>query len=113
MHLDVNHRTVTFEIDTGSGLTIVSRDAYERLFSKYRMETCKLNVLRQLHVNVTHENKQFSHLKTVVLKGSGVNLLGGEWLNQIRLNWNNLIRCSSHINDDQQDDGLQSCRAKT
>ena len=91
MNLDVIHRTVTFEIDH-------SHPRYLRTVI-YRMETCKLNVksyagetipgLGQLHVNVTHENKQFSHLKMVVLRKEVVLTLGREWLNQIQWNWNN------------------------
>ena len=33
INLEVNSKTITFEIDTGTGLTIVSQDTYERLLS--------------------------------------------------------------------------------
>ena len=35
----------------------------------------------------------------VVLKGNGVNFLGREWLIQIQLDWNNVMKCSSIISE--------------
>ena len=42
--LEVNHKMVLFEIDTGSGLTIISENTYEKLFYCNSLQPCRMNV---------------------------------------------------------------------
>ena len=71
------------------------------------MEECKLPVesytgeeipvMGQLYVDVRHQQNKFVNLRMVILKGHGVNLVGREWLTKIKLNWNNVMTCSSSV----------------
>ena len=73
------------------------------------MEECKLTVklytgeeipvMGQLYVDVRYQKNEFVNLRMVILKGHGVNILGREWLNKIKLNLNNVMTCSSVINE--------------
>ena len=43
-------------------------------------------VLGSLEVDVSYENEMFT-LPLIVVQGSGLSLLGQNWLQQIKLNW--------------------------
>ena len=76
------------EIDTGSGLAIISETTYRNYFVKYdlinnvRLKTCsgeRLLVLGYVKVDV-------------VYGGTNVNLLGRSWLSVIKLDWNSVFK---------------------
>ena len=52
----------------------------------------ELDVLGKIYVEVSCNSKKHSHMKVLVLKGTGVNLLGRNWLNVMQLDWNSVIR---------------------
>jgi hypothetical protein len=99
--LSLNKNLITFEIDTGSGITIISQETYNSHFSDipltpttaviktYSKES--LSILGKIKVDVTCNEKVYTNLRVFVLEGSGVNLLGRNWLNVIKLNWNLII----------------------
>ena len=89
--LGIQDSTIKFEIDTGSRITLISKRILYA-FSKptvNRYETLK--VLGKLIIDVSYENKIYNRLPLYVIKGSGVNLLGRNWMALMRLNWENIF----------------------
>ena len=90
--LKVNGKVVEFEIDTGSGVTIMSRSAAEHLFgqvaytsSSQKLHTYaghQLEVVGRLNVTVSHGRRR-RKLPLYVINGAGPNLLGRAWLKQL------------------------------
>ena len=50
-----------------------------------------LKVLGKLIIDVSYENKIYNRLSLYIIKGSGVNLLGRNWMALMRLNWENIF----------------------
>ena len=53
-----------------------------------------LHVLRNIYVELTHNDKTYNPLKLFVLEGNGVNLVVRSWLSDIHLDWNSRLRRS-------------------
>ena len=93
----VDNQSIEFEIDTGSGITIISESCYNKLFPNEELRSSKMTVktysneilpvLGKRDVDVTYNGIKYGPLKLVILKGEGVNLLGRNWINQIRIDW--------------------------
>lgn len=92
-----NGMKVTFEVDTGCGVTIVSKQQYTQLWkktAKSELNPCslklktytgeRLGVLGMAHVKVQHENTEKT-LPVVVVDGGGPNLLGRSWLQELAM----------------------------
>ena len=94
--MGIQDSTIKFEIDTGSGITLISEREYCMHFQNVSLTGTKikartyanepLNVLGKLIINVSYENKIYSRLPSYIIKGSGVNLLGRNWIALMRLN---------------------------
>ena len=94
--MGIQDSTIKFEIDTGSGITLISEREYCMHFQNVSLTGTKikartyanepLNVLGKLIINVSYENKIYSSLPSYIIKGSGVNLLGRNWIALMRLN---------------------------
>ncbi|XP_063052002.1 uncharacterized protein K02A2.6-like [Engraulis encrasicolus] len=95
--MNVNGMKVTFEVDTGCGVTILSKQQYTQLWKKTdttELKPCslklktytgeKLGVLGIAQVKVQHENKE-KNLPVVVVGGEGPNLLGRSWLQELAM----------------------------
>ena len=90
--LKVNGKVVEFAIDTGSGVTIMSRSAAEHLFgqvaytsSAQKLHTYagyQLEVMGRLNVTASHGRRR-RKLPLYVINGAGPNLLGRAWLKQL------------------------------
>ena len=101
VQLNVDGKQMTFEIDTGSEITIISENAYKNQFSKLKLERTskivrtysyqELMVLGRLRVSVKYKEKIYSEMKLYVIRGGDANLLGRNWLSVIKLNWNNIF----------------------
>ena len=88
---------MSFEVDTGSGITLISKQTYRNFLSDrnllktdiiiktYSKE--RLTVLGELPVSVQYRENLYSHLKLYVVSGNGANLLGRSWLRHILLDW--------------------------
>ena len=50
-----------------------------------------LKVLGKLIIDFSYENKIYNRLPLCVIKGSGVNLLGHNWMALMLLNWENVF----------------------
>ena len=104
-----------FEIDTHSGLSIMSENTHSLYFQYEQLHNNnvviktysneKLDVLGKLVATVEYNNNHYDKLSLYVIKGNGVNLIGRDWLSIIRLNWDQIFRNinlshqnSTHIN---------------
>lgn len=103
--LENNAASVDFQIDTGSGVSIMNIRQFEELCGKKNLEPAHirltaysgdtLNVLGKTDVNVQiGENR--TTLPLFIVDGSGVPLLGRQWLSSIRLPWHQIL--SSTVN---------------
>ena len=103
--IKINGKHVIMEIDMGAAVFIMCSKSYNSLFPKTALQksTMKLQtymakempVLGQLTVNVTYGYYSGSHTLYVV-KGSGPCLLGRDWLQYIRLDWEAVYMNKSH-----------------
>ena len=105
------------ELDTGSRVSIISLELYNKQFSSTKLVDSKMKLttysgeLLKPHgvMNVTVEYKdQKKRLKVYVISGVGPPLLGRDWLTKIRLDWSNLVRMDKPTADNMflQEDGL-------
>ena len=105
VNVKVNGIPVEFEIDTGSGLSIMSEEMYKTYFLNEQLHNDnvviktysneKLDVLGKLVITVEYNHNTYDKLYLYVIKGNGVNLIGRDWLSVIRMNWNQIF---SNIN---------------
>ena len=96
VELRIQGKPLKFEIDTGASVTLISEQTYYEHYqdrplkkSSLKLKTYTeepLHVLGQITVNVSYNAQQGSYTLYVV-RGSGPNLLGRDWLKHIRLDW--------------------------
>lgn len=96
--LDVNNKTVKFEIDCGAAVTVIGEKQFIEIFGKYRNKLKASDLLLKTYCNtiikvlgyseniVKYKDACYS-LKLYVVPCDKEPLLGREWLRQIRLNW--------------------------
>ena len=105
--LQLNGVQTSMEVDTGAAATVINEETYKRIIdgnsakNRPQMGTTKVKlrtytgelvkVLGTVNVVVNYE-KQEVDLQTLVVDGSGPNLLGGDWLRVLRLNWKELFK---------------------
>ena len=93
------------ELDTGAAISVINESTYKIVLaqqpllrkSNVKLHTYsgeQLSVLGELQVTV-HYNEQKVSLPLIVLQGSGPNLFGRNWLEQIKLNWPQLCTVKS------------------
>ena len=100
--MGIQDSTIKFEIDTSSGITLISEREYYMHFqnlpltgTKIKVQTYAnkpLKVFGKLIIDVSYENKIYNRLPLYVIKGSDVNLLGRNWMALMRLNWENIFK---------------------
>ena len=100
---------MSFEIDTGSGLSIISEKTYRKFFSARKLEKSsiivktyskeRLNVLGFITVEAKLDSIKYPVLKLLVIAGNGINLLGRNWLHVIKLNWSSIFHRHSSCNN--------------
>ena len=99
----INGVDVTMETDTGASLSIISEKTYKKVWPKksapklqptrvnlwtYTRE--KMEVLGKINVMVEINNQKVS-LDLMVVKGDGPSLLGIDWLQKLKLDWNRVF----------------------
>ena len=107
----INGYEVSMELNTGAAISVMNEVTYKTILahqpplqaSNIKLHTYsgeQLIVLGELQVTV-HYNEQTVSLPLIVLKDSGPNLFGRNWLEQIRLNWPQLctVKSSSTLQD--------------
>ena len=98
--------TVTFEVDTGAAVTLISEETYRKHFlskslqkTSVRLKTYtddQVHVLRQITVDVSYGTQKGMYTLFVV-KGSGTNLLGRDWMRHIRLDWKSIASTVNNV----------------
>ena len=99
--MGIQDNTIKFEIDTGSGITVISEREYCMHFQNLPLTGTKikvrtyanepLKVLGKSIIYFSYEIKIYNRLPLCVIKGSGVNVLGRNWMALMRLNWENIF----------------------
>ena len=119
VELQLNGVQTSMEVDTGAAATIINEETYKRIVEgnlmknrqqleaakvRLRMYTGELVKVRgTLNVIVKYE-KQEVELQTLVVEGSGPNLLGRDWLRVLTLNWKELFKM--HVVKNNQESSL-------
>ena len=89
---------MTMELDTGAAVSVISEHTYHPTWpqdrpalqpSSTKLRTYsgeELEVIGSISVQVSYED-QLEELPLLVVRGTGASLLGRNWLQKIRLNW--------------------------
>ena len=98
--MEVSGKQVTFELDTGATVSIMSENVFKSLFPSYRVKQSKLklrtytgesmDILGEASVRVCYQKQQQQQLTLVIAKGAGPTLLGRDWMRAFRLDWNSI-----------------------
>ena len=95
VEIKVNNQNINFEVDTASGKMLISETTYQEKLSNYKLINTKiaiktyanenLNLLGKPSVTVQYKENMFTNFLLYVIAGSGVNLLGCNWLSEVKL----------------------------
>ena len=106
--LCVNEKNIEFEIDTGSGLTIIFENMHKELFNKavllqtnVLLKTYSgehLQVLGRLPVEIKHHGGVYKNLHIFVVKGNGTTLLGRDLLSKMKIDWYSVNKVDNSLN---------------
>ena len=98
--LNVNGKCVSFQLDTGSSVSLMNHTDFVKNFGNIPLRKCDrvlgsysghtIRVVGELDMNVGL-NGVFHNLPLVVVGGSGPPLLGRSWLSHIQLPWKRLF----------------------
>ncbi|XP_062511277.1 uncharacterized protein K02A2.6-like [Corticium candelabrum] len=102
--LTVNGTDVSFEIDTGSAVTIVSRRVWARDLGKMSLSKSKVQlttitgesvkVMGECVIRVQHNHQDLS-LPLLAMDNNGPLLLGRNWLSCVKIDWPHVNRVAS------------------
>ena len=97
--MSINEKPVTFEVDTGAAVTIMSQQVCSKVFLNLKLQPSsvllksytgnQVRVQGEAQVDVSY-GEQRDTFTLHVVKGSGSCLLGWNWLKYIRLNWKSI-----------------------
>ena len=115
--IKVNNQNINFEVDTGSGITLIFETTYQEKLSNYNLTNTKiavktyanesLKVLGKFSVTVQYKENMLTNFPLYVIAGDGVNLLGRNWLSEIKLDWVILFdRCKEKLNNISKTDDI-------
>lgn len=118
--IDINGVAIPMEIDTGAAKTVLGETAYKKTLTgdhsksdKLRPSTDKLQtytgevipILGSTTCAVKYGDFEGT-LPVLVVKGNSPSLLGRNWLEEIRLDWNNIFNIRSEISQDPKTSAL-------
>lgn len=92
VQLTVNGQEIPFEIDTGSSLTVMTRQSFDKYFCNTRLDECPAQLrcyfgftqpAEGMFVPEVSFKSKFIELPCTVVRNSGPNLLGRDWLNAL------------------------------
>ena len=99
---EINGIPITMELDTGAGVTIISEQTWSAKLKRPKLQTSSLklhsypskplDVLGSCSVKVTVHGKTATLPLVVVKRDDGISLLGRNWLEEIRLDWNEVAK---------------------
>ena len=98
--LEVEGISLTMELDTGAGASIISEQTYQAHFREIPLKPCStklhtytgepIQALGLITVDVKHKDQSVS-LPLVVVQGQGPSLLGRDWLKVVKLDWEGIF----------------------
>ena len=101
--LGENVTPVDFQVDTGSGVSIMNKHQFVQLCGDKPLETAHLKLTSYSGDNIkvlgksdvqVKIGKQCKKLPLIVVEGNGTPLLGRQWLLSIKLPWNQILPSS-------------------
>ena len=97
--LTVDGKQLQFEVDTGASLSLISEETYKEFWPDMALQDTTVNlktytgtplkVLGVMNASVSY-GQQSVKLPLLVIEGTGATLMGRNWLEHIKLNWNNI-----------------------
>ena len=113
VEINLNGFSTSMGVDTGEAATIISEETFKKISQgnsaqrklekkptqvKLRTYTGEsVKVLGTVDVVVLYEGQQ-KELSTLIVEGSGPNLLGRNWLKDVKLNWRKLFKMGTDGN---------------
>lgn len=114
--LNVNGSNVEFELDSGSTRTVIDENMYQQHFQDCNLQNSDvilrcyngelIPLLGEMSVNVQYSGKDYE-LSLLVVKGTKPQLLGRDWLNVIKLNWQEIFKV--HVSNPSPDRPTSAC----
>ena len=104
--LKINNSRVPMEVDTGASISLINETTYSQIASNSPLKptTTELSTYTGEHLPIlgiadekVEYNSQSAELSVIVVKGSGPNLLGRDWLSTIRLDWSKINSVRSNL----------------
>ncbi|MEW8341158.1 MAG: reverse transcriptase family protein [Candidatus Thiodiazotropha taylori] len=99
--IQIGSKSVSMEIDTGSEVSIVSKNLYENKLADYPLKQTdlklksysgqKIEIVGQCQVPVKYGTAEQKILPLIIVKGNGPSLLGRNWLQELQLNWTEIF----------------------
>lgn len=105
--LVLNGVAVRFEIDTGSPVSIISAQFFQRYFKECHLRKCSLNLVSYCDTNIRVLGVLDvivdccgvrANLPLYVVDSSKHPLLGREWLKVLNVNWNTILKKPAVVN---------------
>ena len=100
VRLDIEHQNIEMELDTGSALTIVNEQDYQRHWPHLPLKRANLTLRTytgqkvypkgKIRVTVTYRKKSYPDMYVYVLPKGGAPLLGREWMRKLQLDWRSI-----------------------
>ena len=104
--VEVNGTDILMELDTGAGVSIISKETYNRHFKSTPLKPCNtrlhtytghpVEVSGQFHADLKYHD-QHATVPLLVVEGSGPSLFGRDWLAHVNLDWKKI--CSIQVLD--------------
>ena len=106
--VDVNGKSVNFQLDTGSSVSVMNHTDFKQHFGSTELNTSnhvlgsysghRIPVVGECAVTVRVNNCQCDDLPLVVVQGQGPPLLGRSWLHKIKLPWKEMFQDTQDVN---------------
>ena len=105
VNVDIEGVMVSMQLDTGASLSIMAETTFKELWpqrslSSSQVRLCSysgeaIHVLGAVDVNVTYKG-QSHKVPLIIVKGSGLTLMGRNWLQLFKLDWQEIFLLQSN-----------------
>ena len=107
VEVTINGKPVQMEVDTGAAVTVMNRSSYARVEgdgpleeSNLRLKTYTGEIVRPSgvgRVDVVYQDQKRSLMPITVVDGNVPNLMGRDWLGQLKLQWCELFPLQQRV----------------
>ena len=105
--VSIDGKPVPMEIDTGASVSVMSEETFNQLWpdhslqkSQVKLQTYSgedLDVLGEVRIEVQHSTHK-AQLPLIILRGTGLTLMGRDWLCQFRLDRQKILKVTANPN---------------